>query len=127
MRSALRSIGREVGTALAVLAMYLLLILAPWHQASGLQHDLSELGYASLAAVDICGATDATGDDGGSAELKCHVAGVGKFDSLVFEPCCIALRPQPMVQRVIYAYEIVAAHPSVSPHTGQARAPPVTV
>lgn len=127
MRSALRSIGREVGTALAVLAMYLLLILAPWHQASGLQHDLSELGYASLAAVDICGATDATGDDGGSAELKCHIAGIGKFDALVFAPVNVAVRLSPVAEPVVYAYDTEAPGLSVSPHVGQARAPPVTV
>lgn len=127
MQSAWRSIGKEVGTAFAVLAMYLLLILAPWHQASALQHELSGLGYASLAAVDICGATDAAGDEQGSSELKCHVAGIGKFDALVFEPGSIVLRPRPAAQPVVYGFDAQASRPSISPHVGQARAPPVTV
>ena len=42
-----RRIAGETGTAFAVLAMYFLLLLAPWHQASALQHDLAKLGYAS--------------------------------------------------------------------------------
>lgn len=127
MQSAWRSIGKELGTAFAVLAMYLLLILAPWHQASGLQHDLAELGYASLSVVDICGPVGETPDGQGSAELKCHIAGIGKFDALVFEPGSIALQPRPATQPVVYAYDSEAPRASISPHTGQARAPPVTV
>ena len=39
-----RHIAREMGTALAVLAVYVLVLLAPLHQAAGLQRDLSQLG-----------------------------------------------------------------------------------
>lgn len=126
MRLGLRSIVKEVGTALAVLAMYSLMLLAPWHQASALQHDLAELGYATVGVVDICGPI-ADGGDERPDELKCHIAGIGKFDLWLMVPTSSGLPPLPNAQTIVYAFDDVSSRPSITPHIGQARAPPVTV
>lgn len=126
MQLGLRSIVKEVGAALAVLAMYSLLLLAPWHQASALQHDLAELGYATVGVVDICGPA-ADGGDERPAELKCHVAGIGKFDLAVLEPTGVEPLPPRNAEAIVYGIDYVASYASLAPHFGQARAPPVTV
>lgn len=125
MRLGLRSIVKEVGIALAVLAMYSLLLLAPWHQASALQHELAELGYATVGAVDLCGPI-VDGDDR-PEELGCHIAGIGKLDFSLLVPDGTALVPSPFAQAVVYAFQHVASRPALAPHFGQARAPPVSV
>ncbi|HEY0034192.1 MAG TPA: hypothetical protein VGB81_13075, partial [Devosia sp.] len=43
-----RTMTREIGTAFAVLAIYLLTILAPLHQARASQLVFQELGYATV-------------------------------------------------------------------------------
>lgn len=49
----IRTILREAATAVAVLALYVLVLLAPLHQAAGLQRDLNALGYTSLDTWSI--------------------------------------------------------------------------
>ena len=74
-----RSIGREIGTALAVLAIYVLTMLAPLHQARASQLGFEELGYATVAAGWVlCNPTGTPGDDGDVPVAKCPAAGVGK-------------------------------------------------
>lgn len=121
-----RSIAREISSAVAVLAVYVLVLLAPLHQAAGLQHSLAELGYASPSTWSICGA--ALPGDGGDNSLKCPVAGVGKQEIVATEPGSVELDN---ILRVAvgatYPDSPAAALPTVAPHIGQARAPPVIV
>lgn len=82
-----RSIAREVSSAVAVLATYVLVLLAPWHQAAGLQHDLAELGYSSPSTWSICAAASPNnGGDDTSAKVMCPAAGIGKQEFVATEP-----------------------------------------
>jgi hypothetical protein len=56
-----RSVGRELSAALAVLAIYALVLLAPLHQAAGLQQDLAERGYGSADSWSVCTAVTPDG------------------------------------------------------------------
>jgi hypothetical protein len=114
-----------VGAALAVLAIYLLVLLAPWHQASALQHDLADLGYASSATIDLCG--PATSDDSRSDNFECHVAGIAKFDFSPLGPSPIELDFALTAEAVDYSRFGAIEHPAIAQHVGQARAPPVAV
>jgi hypothetical protein len=75
-----RSIGREIGTAFAVLALYLLTILTPLHQARATQLDLAALGYQTIETgwVLCTSSTDIAG--GKSLVTKCPASGIGKQD-----------------------------------------------
>ena len=75
-----RSMARELGTALAVLAIYLLTILAPLHQARASQLDFAKLGYETTnTGWVLCSATDTSGDNDITI-AKCPAAGIGKND-----------------------------------------------
>ena len=75
-----RSMAREFGTALAVLALYLLTILAPLHQARASQLDFARLGYETTnAGWVLCTAYDTSGDSDVTI-VKCPAAGIGKND-----------------------------------------------
>ncbi len=127
MQLGTRTIAKEVGTALAVLAMYLLVLLAPWHQANALQHDLADLGYVTAETVDICAPLSLHGDDNEHSEaIKCPVAGIGKFDFAFVEPGTIALPAPAITQLAIYPDAPAVEQAGAEPHVGQARAPPVT-
>lgn len=71
---------REVGTAFAVLALYLLTVLTPLHEARASQLAFAQLGYTTTqTSWALCGAPAAPGgsqDTGGLA--KCPATGVGK-------------------------------------------------
>jgi hypothetical protein len=128
MQFGMRSIGREVGTALAVLAIYLLVLLAPWHQANALQHDLAELGYATAQTVDICTPSGLHDGDGNqSPAIKCPATGIGKFELALVEPPTILLPAPAIAELAIYPAKRTGGHPALAAHVGQARAPPVTV
>ena len=79
-----RSMTREIGTAFAVLAIYLLTILAPLHHARASQAALQELGYAALdSGWVLCStADDGSGEDRDALIAKCPAAGLGKPDML---------------------------------------------
>lgn len=75
-----RSMAKEFGTALAVLAIYLLTILAPLHQARASQLDFAKLGYETTATGWVlCTAKDTSGDSDITI-AKCPAAGIGKND-----------------------------------------------
>ena len=72
---------REIGTALAVLAIYLLTLLAPLHQARASQLVFEELGYTTIATGwALCTPAGTTGQDGDISVTKCPAAGIGKHD-----------------------------------------------
>lgn len=77
-----RSIGREIGTAFAVLAIYLLTVLAPLHHARASQLDFAALGYQTIAGSWVlCAPLDAQGPDSDASLIaKCPAAGIGKDD-----------------------------------------------
>ncbi|KFC61340.1 hypothetical protein FF80_04131 [Devosia sp. LC5] len=75
-----RSMAREFGTALAVLALYLLTILAPLHQVRASQLDFARLGYeTTTTGWVLCTANDTSGDNDVTI-AKCPAAGIGKND-----------------------------------------------
>ena len=78
-----RSIGREIGTALAVLGLYLLTILAPLHQARASQLELDALGFSNLATGWVICSAAAQDDQGQPGTIaKCPAAGIGKTSPL---------------------------------------------
>lgn len=75
------SMTREIGTAFAVLAIYLLTILAPLHQVRASQLAFEKLGYSTIqTSWVLCTPTGATGEDRDSLVSKCPAAGIGKHD-----------------------------------------------
>lgn len=84
-----RSMARELGTALAVLALYLLTILAPLHQARASQLDFAKLGYeTTTAGWVLCTSTGST-TDSDITLAKCPAAGIGKNDLVL--PALVSL------------------------------------
>lgn len=82
-----RTIGREIGTALAVLAIYLLTLLAPMHQARASQLAFEQLGYSTVVSGwALCTSGTAGDQQGEIAVAKCPAAGIGKNDLLLPTP-----------------------------------------
>lgn len=76
-----RRLLREIGTAFAVLAIYLLTILAPMHQARASQLDFAALGYETLeTGWVLCNPLAESGQDRDLLVAKCPAAGIGKND-----------------------------------------------
>ena len=120
---------RESGIAVAVLAVYVLTLLLPLHQAAGLQRDLNAIGYSTLDSWSICQplAQDDNGDPHDAAALSCPAAGVAKHQLAVVLPPVLDIAPPSAAENVRFAQ---ASNPHRAPlpdHVGQSRAPPVTV
>jgi len=119
---------RELGTALAVVALYILVLLAPLHQAAGLQRDLTRLGYISLANWSICAQPTTLG---GALDqpitVKCAASGIA--DNALPPPSAAVLDLVPLLlaTRVVYGDAPVLMPPALPRHQGQSRAPPVIV
>ena len=124
-----RSIGREIGTAFAVLAIYLLTVLAPMHHARAGQLAFEQIGYATIeASWVLCTPSSLDGGDSDSDALvaKCPATGVGKTDLAL--PALTAL---PVTHEVALAAARVIPAPAflpriIAPASGP-RAPPVLV
>jgi hypothetical protein len=88
----LRTMSREIGTALAVLAIYLLTVLTPLHEARASQLAFEQLGYASMeTSWTLCTPADPVGNsDPQTAPGKCPAAGVGKTEFVGPLPPAIA-------------------------------------
>jgi hypothetical protein len=100
-----RNIGREIGTALAVLAIYLLTILAPLHEARASQLVFEELGYTTLqTGWVLCSSAQSSGQNSNIPVSKCPVTGVGK-------PAAIAPGLNAVVL-VVRATELAAPRPA---------------
>jgi len=88
-----RTIGREIGTALAVLAIYLLTVLAPLHHARASQLSFATLGYAiDQTGWALCAPVSTGDQDPERAVSKCPAAGIGKQDLLAPGPVALAIR-----------------------------------
>lgn len=123
-----RTMGREIGTAIAVLAIYLLTLLAPMHQARASQLVFEELGYSTaVSGWALCTAGD-TKDDGRDVSVaKCPAAGIGKKELVLpsldvlpagFDVVALAPASVPVIPHFLPA--------NTAPPSGP-RAPPVSV
>ncbi|WP_449396352.1 hypothetical protein [Devosia riboflavina] len=122
-----RSIIRETATAIAVLALYVLVLLAPLHQAAGLQRDFDSLGYASLDLWSVCAPLTVDQTDEQPQVAKCPVAGLGKHDIALIEPASLDVGYLRLQTKTFYPSVVEQRQSSTAPHIGQARAPPVMV
>jgi hypothetical protein len=69
---------REIGTAFAVLGLYLLTILAPLHQARATQLDFAALGYQTIQTGWVLCSAETERSEGKSLIGKCPAAGIAK-------------------------------------------------
>jgi hypothetical protein len=124
MPTRMHQIAREMGAAFAVLAIYMLVLLAPLHQMGGLQRDLARLGYESSASWSVCTSVENKSADETPLAAKCPVSGVAKF-ALGGAPLDgAALAPLRDAVAVVYAGDWGAGLWRVAGHPGQPRAPP---
>jgi hypothetical protein len=123
-----RKIGREIGTAFAVLAIYLLTILAPLHQARATQLDMAELGYVTAeAGWVLCSGDQGTGDKDTVIVSKCPAAGIGKQDLIGPTLAAVILASAGGALANVLPALATAAHPARNHAIHGARAPPVAV
>ncbi len=124
-----RSIGREFGTAFAVLALYVLTLLLPLHQVSAAQRELSALGYETLGIWSVCEqlAEDQNGDPQTAAAVKCPAAGIAKHEFTGPPAGVPELVREDVAASVRYAVPVYIPEGRTPDHFGQSRAPPVTV
>lgn len=84
-----RTIVKEIGTAFAVLALYLLTILTPLHHARASQLDFAALGYQTLeTGWALCSSVTDRGE-GKSLVVKCPANGIGKQDLVEPSPAVL--------------------------------------
>jgi len=123
-----RNIGREIGTALAVLAIYLLTMLMPLHQARASQLAFEELGYSTTTVGWVlCTPGLPSGGDSDVTVAKCPATGIGKHElalptpeslPLAFDRVALSAAPTPVISAFLPA--------PTAPPTGS-RAPPASV
>ena len=121
-----RTMVREIGTAFAVLAIYLLTILAPLHQARASQLAFQELGYATVqTGWVLCTPLESPGEKNEVLVGKCPAASIGKHEAIAPAPAATVLQ----IDRAVLASPQQAPHASVQSNTASgalgARAPPV--
>jgi hypothetical protein len=125
--STTRNIGREIGTAFAVLAIYLLTVLAPLHHARASQLTFEELGYATLeASWVLCGPAGVQGEDRDALVAKCPAAGVGKAEFVLPRLDAMPVRHQVAIAAPRPTTVLASLPRPVAP-SGGPRAPPVSV
>lgn len=120
---------REMGTAFAVLAIYVLTLLAPLHQSAGLQRDLANLGYESIGTWSVCAplTDEAGGETRDGQQIKCAAAGIGKNQLAATLPQPIVFdSPARSAEPHFVAFDTIG-HSSHLPYIGQPRAPPARV
>lgn len=121
-----RSIIRELGTAIAVLSLYLLTVLLPLHQAAGLQSDLARLGFETIGSWSICedAGSAGKGDQQAPTALKCPAAGIAKHEFAAILPVILGVVP-PDSSGPFHASDPAGPEFIGRPaHIGQSRAPP---
>lgn len=125
MRSKTRSLRTEIGAPLAVVALYVLTLLLPLHQAAALQRDLARAGYETIGGWTICvPVTDHRAPDSPAA-VKCPATGVAKHQLAVTLPPPPSFAPPARrIAGVAYARPAIGTTGKPSPHIGQPRAPP---
>ncbi|AKR55650.1 hypothetical protein GCM10011321_10670 [Youhaiella tibetensis] len=116
-----------MSAALAVLAIYVLTLLLPLHQAAGLQRDLGKLGYETVGIWSIC--QQIAQDDEGKTPtaVKCPATGIAKQEFAGILPVAVSVEPMLEAAPVVYLPVLAGSELSLHEHFGQARAPPVLV
>lgn len=119
---------REIGTALAVLAIYVLTLLLPLHQAAAQQRDFAALGYSTFDSWSVCAqlAQDDDGERNEAAALSCPAVGVAKHQLALVLPPVLGLAPAIKIEPVFYPAAINPLRHLPPDHIGQSRAPPVS-
>ncbi len=126
MPNRMRQIASEVGAAVAVLALYMLVLLAPLHQSAGLQRELARLGFESSVSWSVCTsvADPGRGDSETPTAAKCPLTGVGKSQFAAILP---PMAQPPMLRSaepVRHEARIQSGQLTPIEHPGQPRAPP---
>ena len=120
---------RETGIALAVLAIYVLTLLLPLHQAAGLQRDLNASGFSTLDSWSVCQslAEDENGEPREATALNCPATGVAKHAMAAMLPPALVFEPPTTADTIRFAQSPARLAPILPDHVGQSRAPPVLV
>lgn len=122
-----RRIGSEIGTAFAVLALYLLIVLAPLHQARASQLAFAELGYApTQASWVLCTPAGVPDPDGAVSVAKCPATGVGKAELAPPAVDAVPIRHDSALRVPLLASQPAILPRAIAPPAGP-RAPPVLV
>lgn len=121
---------RELGAAVAVLAMYVLTLLVPLHQAAATQGHLSQLGYQSTAIWSVCGTASpdlshSSTDSDVRLFVKCSTAGAGKDQLTFLVPVTSWHAARPSVALPDDVQTSSAPSDAFAHLTAEARAPPV--
>lgn len=121
--SSTRSMTREIGTAFAVLAIYLLTVLAPLHQARAGQLAFEQLGYTTLdSAWILCTPAGLDDEDRGVSVAKCPATGIGKHEMVA--PAAVAMPARSVLAAApAPGPRGLMARPAATPPTG-VRGPP---
>jgi hypothetical protein len=127
--STTRTMFRETGIALAVLAIYVLTLLLPLHQSAGLQRDLNALGFSTLESWSVCQpmAQDENGAPREAAALTCPATGIAKQQLAAVLPPVLVIEAPTTADLVAYTDARAVPNPILPDHVGQSRAPPVIV
>lgn len=126
MPISMRHIGREIGAAIAVLALYMLVLLAPLHQSAGLQRELARLGFESSVSWSVCTSVANTGrgDNETPTAAKCPLTGVGKSQFVAVLPPAAYPPLLRIAEPVRFEASSAAALLRPMAHPGQPRGPP---
>ena len=119
---------RETGIALALLAIYVLTLLMPLHQAAAQQRDLNALGFSTLESWSVCQplAQDEDGAPIEASALKCPATGAAKHQLAAVLPPVLHIAP-PSTPGLGLVHAPDHFSPLLPDHVGQSRAPPVSV
>lgn len=121
------TITRETGMAMAVLAVWMLSLLAPLHQTSGLLREMEKAGYDISGAWSIC-VTLAQDEDGGDHAVPvCPAQAIGKSDVLLPPPPVMPAGFVPVARGMVFGSEQSQTHRPQNFTPGQPRAPPAQV
>lgn len=114
---------RRAGLTLALLGLWLMALLVPLHQASGVQRELVAAGHLAASGWTLCPAHQQPGGDNHLPPL-CPAQGIGKHD--------MALPPPAILPGRVLSLARDADRPAARPvprdargfQPGQPRAPP---
>lgn len=119
-----RTMTRELGAAIAVLALYVLVLLAPLHQAAGLQRDFAALGHPAIDQFSVCTSLSRADPGERPAPVKCAAAGIG-HNVLSAPPVpALTLDAERLAAAVLYRDFEVLFEQRVARLAAQPRAPP---
>ncbi len=120
---------RETGIALALLAIYVLTLLMPLHQAAAQQRDLNALGFSTLESWSVCQplAQDEDGAPIEASALKCPATGTAKHQLAAVLPPVLHIAPPSTSGLIGLVHAPDLFSPLLPDHVGQSRAPPVSV